>query len=507
MGKRLLPEKRARLAGLLAFSGGVLATVFVAGLAPAKGDEAVPRLLAPASDFSQAEPGEHLSGGAATSLYRPDGNAFSRPSSNLTVEQKMDFTVGNGFFKRIWVSSPASTQAADGLGPLHNARACQRCHLKDGRGHPPENSDDSAVSMFLRLSIPPQNEAQKAAIASGHLDVVEEPTYGTQFQDLAIAGHKPEGRVVVAWEELPVTLADGTELSLRKPAWSVDRLGYGPLHPDVMFSPRVAPPMIGLGLLEAVPEASLLALADPDDANHDGISGRTRKVLDKQTGELALGRFGWKLGNPTVRQQSDSAFNGDIGISTPLNPAPWGDCTEVQSFCREAPNGNSPQFDNLEAPEKVMRLVAFYSENLAVPVRRKVNDPQVLQGKKAFFEAGCIACHNPQFRTGEDPDQPHLSNQVIWPYTDLLLHDMGEGLADNRPEGTATGQEWRTPPLWGIGLTKTVNGHSFFLHDGRARNLEEAILWHGGEADPARMNYEHMEKETRDALLAFLNSL
>ena len=220
-----------------------------------------------------------------------------------------------------------------------------------------------------------------------------------------------------------------------------------------------------------------------------------------------LGRFGWKAGIPTIAQQAAEAFNGDIGISSTMIPAGSGDCTEKQPDCLNAPSGNSPNYQNVEVGDELFKLVQFYSQNLAVPARRKPDDPQVLNGKAIFYQIGCASCHNPKFVTGEVQGQPHLSHQLIWPYTDMLLHDMGEGLADNRPEGAATGSEWRTPPLWGVGLTETVSGHTLFLHDGRARNVTEAILWHGGEAEAARNKFAALSKADRDALLAFVNSL
>lgn len=204
---------------------------------------------------------------------------------------------------------------------------------------------------------------------------------------------------------------------------------------------------------------------------------------------------------------SAAAFSGDIGISTALHPSGAGECTEKQTSCMNAPSGNSPKYQNVEVGDELFKLVTFYSQNLAVPARRDPGDSKVLRGKKIFYEIGCARCHQPKFVTGEAPGQPHLSHQLIWPYTDLLLHDMGEGLADGRPEGKATGREWRTPPLWGIGLTETVSGHMLFLHDGRARNLTEAILWHGGEGEAARENFANLPKADRDALLAFVNSL
>lgn len=463
-------------------------------------------ILAPTSDFSKVERWEVLSGGSATNRKRFDRDAFSQPSSNLSFEERADFFVGNGLFRRIWVSAPSSTKSADGLGPLYNARGCQRCHLKDGRGHPPAGPNDSAVSMFLRLSVPPRTKAQENDLAAHRINVVAEPTYGGQLQDLSVPGHKPEGRMVIDYEDVPVTLAGGETVHLRKPSYSVADLGYGPMAPDVMLSPRVAQPMIGLGLLEAVAEKDILARADPDDANGDGISGRTNRVWSMDQGKVMLGRFGWKAGQPTLADQSASAFDGDVGISSPLVPAPWGDCTEAEAACRAGPHGDEAH-DGLEAGADVMDLILFYARNLAVPERRNANDPGVLRGKSLFYGAGCTGCHTPKSATRRDHEVHALAGQLIWPYTDLLLHDMGEGLADHRPEGLASGREWRTQPLWGIGLTGTVSEHSFFLHDGRARNLTEAILWHGGEAQAARDTFAAMPKEDRDALLSLLNSL
>ena len=290
--------------------------------------------------FDAPEADEALSGGQATSTRTPNRNAFSHSSANLPFAKELNFKVGNGFFRRLWVTAPASTQAADGLGPLYNARACQRCHLKDGRGHPPAGNhpEDDAVSMFLRLSIPPRTDGERALLASGRAAVIPEPTYGGQLQDFAIAGIRAEGRMEITYAEEPVTLGDGTVVSLRRPTYRVVDPQYGPLHPDTLLSPRVAPPMIGLGLLELVPEAAIVADADPDDANGDGISGRAQRVWDVAADRLALGRFGWKAGNPTVDQQSQGAFAGDMGITTGL--LPQAACQSTQADCLAAPDGD-----------------------------------------------------------------------------------------------------------------------------------------------------------------------
>jgi CxxC motif-containing protein (DUF1111 family) len=463
-------------------------------------------VTAPATDFDAAEPFEALPGGGATSRKAVNRDAFSNMAANLTFADEETFKLGNAFFKRVWVSSPSSTFAADGLGPLYNARSCQRCHLKDGRGHPPAGPDDTAISMFLRLSIPPQTDADRAAMADRTVQTIPEPTYGGQLQNFAVPGIPAEGRMAIDYVEEPVALAGNEAASLRRPTYSFADPAYGPPHPQMLLSPRVAPPMIGLGLIEAIHPDDILALADPEDRNRDGISGKAALARD-ESGKLVLGRFGWKASMPSIRLQSAHAFAGDIGISSPEMPAPWGDCTVRQTACRTAPNGVQESLGDTEAPPPVLDLVTFYAQHLAVPGRRDVDDPQVLAGKKLFYETGCTGCHTPKFVTSRNEPSRGTGFQLIWPYSDLLLHDMGAGLADNRPDGDATGQEWRTPPLWGIGLTETVNGHTFFLHDGRARNLLEAILWHGGEAQAARDRVVALSPSERAALIRFLESL
>jgi CxxC motif-containing protein (DUF1111 family) len=456
------------------------------------------------------EDGEKYPGGAATTRESIDTReAFSHFSHGIGFEGEAKFKVGNAIFRKLWVSAPSSTKGSDGLGPLYNSRSCQSCHFKDGRGHPPKSNypDDTAESMFLRLSIPPETDEQKRLLAAHKITTIDEPTYGGQLQDVAIQGHDGEGHMHIAYEEVPVRLGDGTEVSLRRPTYSITDLKYGALHPKTMMSPRVAPQMIGMGLLEAIPEEKVRANADPDDKDGDGISGRTNEAWSLANERVELGRFGWKAGMPSIAQQSASAFAGDMGLSTPLVHRASGDCTQAQRFCLDAPNGNTKRDGNLEVGKTIFDHLVFYAQNLAVPPRRNLDDPSVAEGKALFQKLGCQGCHTPSFTTGTVEGQPHLSNQKIWPYTNLLLHDMGDGLADGRPEGVASGQEWRTPPLWGVGLTETVSGHTFFLHDGRARNVEEAILWHGGEAQAARDGYAALSQEERAALLNFVNSL
>ncbi|MCU0073954.1 c-type cytochrome [Pseudomonas koreensis] len=450
--------------------------------------------------FTKAEPGEARSGGAAT-VRKSDQNAFSLPSANLPPSRRVDFSVGNSFFRSPWVIAPSTTTARDGLGPLFNTNACQNCHIKDGRGHPPTPDAANAVSMLVRLSIP---DAPAYAKVIEQVGVVPEPVYGGQFQDMAVPGVAPEGKVRVDYTPVPVRFKDGTEVELRKPVLQITQLGYGPMHPDTRFSARVAPPMIGLGLLEAIPEEAILANAAAQAKENNGINGRPNRVWDDEQQKTVMGRFGWKAGQPNLNQQNVHAFSGDMGLTTSLRP--FDDCTDAQTACKQAPNGNGPDGEP-EVSDNILRLVLFYSRNLAVPARRGVNDAQVLAGKNLFFQAGCQSCHTPKYTTAANAAEPELANQVIRPYSDLLLHDMGEGLADKRTEFQASGRDWRTPPLWGIGLTQAVSGHTQFLHDGRARNLLEAVLWHGGEAKAAQQQVLSFNAEQRAALLAFLNSL
>ncbi len=424
----------------------------------------------------------------------------------MPFERQLDFKVGNGIFKKVWVSSPSSTRSSDGLGPLFNARACQRCHLKDGRGHPPEPGE-RAESMVLQLSIQPRNADELAALRVRRKAGAPEPTYGGQLQNFSIQNIRAEGEMTISYQEVRVLLADDEMVFLRQPTYGIAGLHYGPLHPDTTLSARIAPPIIGMGLLEAIPESDILEHADPHDSNGDGISGRPNQVWSDQLEHVVLGRFGWKAGQPTIAQQAANAFQKDMGISTPIYANPYGDCTETQNECLSAAHGGPSADNTVEAGAKLFELLEFYARNLGVPARRDVGDTQVLKGKQLFYESNCVGCHVPKFVTRRDSIGEEQSFQLIWPYTDLLLHDMGEGLADSRPEGEATGREWRTPPLWGIGLTQMVSGHTRFLHDGRARNLLEAVIWHGGEAEAARQHVIQMTKEERAALLTFLGSL
>ncbi|MFP5077862.1 di-heme oxidoredictase family protein [Rhizobium sp. YIM 134829] len=445
--------------------------------------------------FDRLQPFETMAGGAATLVRLAGRDSLSQPTPLLDAAARSEFELGNALFEKLWVSAPSSTQASDGLGPLYNARACATCHVRDGRGHALDEGEPPP-SLVLRLI---------------GADDKGDPTYGRQLQTSAVPGQQAEARPVIRFETETVTLAGGEQVTLRRPHIALTDLAYGPLDPATHVSPRLAPAMTGLGLIEAIHPADLLAGADPDDRDGNGISGRAITVIDPATAQSALGRFGWKAEMPDIRAQAATAFSTDLGISTPERSESGGDCTVAQAACLAAPDGVQARLGPVEAPDPVLKLVADYARHLAVPARRGAERPEVLAGKALFFRSGCADCHRPSFVTGRQAPVP-FAFQLIWPYSDLLLHDMGEGLADPGPGGEerpdrAGRREWRTPPLWAIGLASEVDPRAGFLHDGRARTLQEAILWHGGEGQAARDRYSDLSAPERRALLAFVESL
>lgn len=450
-------------------------------------------------------PGDERTAGEAT-VFATGRNAFSFPAANLSDEERTRFAIGNSFFRRNWVEAPASTKARDGLGPHFIARSCGGCHVQDGRGAPPDVRKGIAqqpVALLMRLSLPGTPDAKSG--------VVPEPTYGDQFNNAAVQGVKAEGRVTLRWQAVPVRFADGTQLTLQKPIYGFADLAHGPMASNVMVSPRIAPQLIGVGLLEAIPEAEILRNA-ADQAALAGpvagpIKGQPNRVWDALAQAPMLGRFGWKANAATVAHQTAAAFVGDIGITSSLFPNEG--CTPTQNDCLAAPRGS--QAGQPEIDDKTLADVVFYQSTLAPPARRNVADARVQRGQKLFEQAQCAACHRPSYTTGVGPlptlTSRALSGQRIWPYTDLLLHDMGAALADGRPDFAANGQQWKTPPLWGIGLIRDVNGHQRLLHDGRARGVLEAVLWHGGEAEASKRQVLKMSRAEREAMVKFLESL
>lgn len=440
------------------------------------------------------EANQRFTGGANFTSFDFSLNAFGAEGRNLTFQQSIDFAVGNAKFDQPWVVAPASVKSMDGLGPFHNAISCGTCHFKDGRSKPPSTPQQPLNGLLFRLSIPGKS-------ANG--GAIPEPTYGGQLQDKAILDFKGEAQVEVSYTEMPGQYPDGETYSLRKPNYRFHSLQFGEFHANMMYSPRIAPQMMGLGLLENVPEASILEYADENDSNKDNISGKANYVWNAETKKKELGRFGWKANKSTIKTQVAGAFNGDMGLTTSLFPKT--DLTETQR--QKIGDNMPPSGGDPEVLDVILEDVTTYSLTLAVPAQRDYNKQSVLKGKQIFESLDCIKCHRPKMKTGIGHRIAALDNQTIRPYTDLLLHDMGDDLADNRPDFLATGNEWRTPPLWGIGLIPTVNKHQFLLHDGRARNVEEAILWHGGEAENANKQFKALTKEERELLIEFVNTL
>lgn len=437
-------------------------------------------------DLTGYEEGEEYQGGRNATVFDASLNAFGNSVPGLNGDQNSDFVVGNSFNRNPWVLAPSSTAARDGLGPFFNAVSCGSCHFKDGRGAPPEFGEP-AVALLMKISI---------AGTDVHGGPKAVPNFGTQLNPSYIPGvTEGEGNVTITYTEIPGTYPDGTTYSLRQPTYTFQN---GALS-NVMSSPRVAPVMFGTGLIEAIPESVILGFADASDLDGDGISGKPNYVWNAVTQTMSLGRLGWKSGAPSIKQQVAAAFVNDIGITSTLFPEEALDGTQLTY--NSLPNGGTP-----EITDNIFDKVIFYTAALAVPARRNVKDEDVLKGKLLFNEIGCNKCHIAKMETGASNYLPQLSQQTIFPYSDFLLHDMGSGLADNRPEFDADGREWRTTPLWGMGLTHTVNSHTYFLHDGRARGYEEAILWHGGEAETIKNKFMQLNSKQRNQIITFLKS-
>ena len=472
----------------------------------------------PMQQLASFDPQEIKQGGDS-GISITSAESYSKPSSNLTALRKGSFFIGNAFFQQPWVIAPASTDSRDGLGALFNVAACQSCHVKDGRGHAPMSSKDDADSLLIRLSMPATTDEQRQQLQDSLIEKVVHPMYGGQLQDRGIQGVPAEARISVQWTDMPVTFADGYVETLRAPSFKLTKPGYGAFDNEMMVSPRVALPMIGLGLLEQIPDDDIKKQAVNNNSTSD-ISGKFNWVMDPQTGKHALGRFGWKAGQTKLITQNQSAFNEDMGLTS--NIRPHESCMPSQTACIKATTGADEQGNGktpVEVNDEVAKFVEFYTRNLAVPHRRNADDKLVLAGKKRFYDMGCQSCHTPRYQLPKtDDDHLEQHGQVIYPYTDLLLHDMGDDLADRTIAGKlpakdtqveflANSYEWRTPALWGIGLAQNVDSQATFLHDGRARTLMEAVLWHGGEAEKQRQKVLKLDKQGRAELDAFLKSL
>ena len=433
--------------------------------------------------------------GGDTTVVTHGPRAFRSIAPNADNDLVFDFLFGQRMFDVVWDDAVISP-ALDGLGPTYNRTACRECHEGNGRGQPPENVGAEMKSILVRLSVPGTDQ---------HGGPKPVPNYGDQLQDRSVQGVRAEGKAIMEWEEIEGEYGDGTPYSLRKPTIKFLGLRDGEMPDDVMTSARVAAQVLGLGLLQSIPEENLYALADPDDANGDGISGRVNVAWDAVNEKMATGRFGWKANVPTIHHQSAGAALGDMGMTTALFQENL--CEPIQTDCIEMAATRAAQIGTPEIVPELFDPIVLYLKHVGVPRQRDADSPAVKRGEQLFRGIGCVGCHMPTQVTDENAEYPALRNQVFHPFTDLLLHDMGEGLADGRPDFEASGSEWRTAPLWGIGMVHDVGEFNFYLNDGRARSLSEAILWHGGEAENPREVFRNLAKDQRDDILAFLNSL
>lgn len=445
----------------------------------------------PASNAPEFDTSELLPGGGATAS-RLQTRSYVFPGGHIKGMEQLDFWTGFSLFRDPWVIAPSSTRDRDGLGPLFNTRSCISCHHAGGRGPMAEEGISKPSSLLLRLGS--TDPAQRKV----------DSQYGGQIQPRSIdPSVVAEAKLDLRYKMVNGQFADGETYTLRQPEYRLVELSQGPLDPDIGISPRFAPNIYGMGLLDAIPEASLLALEDVDDRDQDGISGRYNRVPEQRSGEIQIGRYGFKARHPSLAQQVAAAFQGDIGItSSGFNEE---SCTEKQPQCTKVASWGGHQ--GVEIPDKLLALVIEFNQHLAVPPARNLGSHKVQAGRKLFYQLDCQGCHTPSHTTDTEYTVPSLRGHKIWPYTDLALHDMGSGLADGVFEFDANGQEWRTPPLWGIGLQKKILNREHFLHDGRARSLEEAVLWHGGEAAVSQQKYTQLDKQQRDQLLAFLQAI
>ncbi|WP_394203412.1 di-heme oxidoredictase family protein [Shewanella waksmanii] len=492
--------------------------------------------------------------GGETTTYdaAASGHGFSTPAPNLTAAELELHLAGDLGFETAFTTAPNLEHPdLDGLGPVFNNADCNSCHQRDGRNSTPlipvgetRVKLGSDAGIFLRISLAADEPCIEGTPSNNYCAPIPVPDFGGQLFHRGVLQARPDWQqnhfggqadVYLSYETHQVTYPDGHTVTLKKPLFEVENPYDAPgetkqsanvtsnlLQDDVLMGWRNGMPVFGLGLLEAIPEADILALVDEDDSNQDGISGRANYVFDAvkaQDGDpnpVSLGRFGWKANTPSVRVQSLGALRGDIGITNPLFPDESIVGTSLHDSYLTRTGFVDTGSDENGAPEADAAFsdsVVFYAETLAVPARRNVQDADVREGARLFSEINCSGCHQPKFVTksqgqiGGGEMIAGLKGQTIYPFTDMLLHDMGEGLADNRPDFLADGQEWRTRPLWGIGLTQTVNPQAGFLHDGRAATIEEAILWHGGEAQNSTDKFMELTAAERQQLIAFVMSL
>ena len=468
--------------------------------------------------FQQSE----LSPGGTMTVKRLQKQSYIHPGAAVTGMQKMNFWTGFSFFRDPWIASPSSTKSRDGLGPLFNTRSCISCHDAGSRGPMAEVGESMPTSLVIKLGVRDKfddsNHQTKKSKSIDKLTLVD-PNYGDQIQPRGLLfrhpklEHAPKGEALLklSYQTIDGRYADGTLYQLSKPKYQLTKMAYGDLADHIGLTPRFAPNIFGAGLLDAIHVDDLLAQEDIDDNNRDGISAKYNRVLNIATGTVDIGRFPFKAKHPTLAQQIAAAFRNDIGITSRLFPTE--SCTEQQIICQQTARLGESSIDNnhhqtsFEISDKLFSLVVSFNQLLGVPPARNLTTEKVLKGREHFYQLGCQQCHTPSYRTDKNYPVEVLADQLIWPYSDLALHDMGEMLADNVKEDDANGQEWRTPPLWGIGLQKSTTKQQRFLHDGRANSISEAILWHGGEAEQVQKKFTQLTSNQRQELIRFLQAI
>ena len=423
--------------------------------------------------------------------YKKDKSLFIKPIKNLSDKQYDTFILGRSFFTIPWVEAPSATTARDGLGPLFNANTCASCHPGNGRGNLYNKDNQFSRNLIAKLSIKNRfTKEHKEILKTSAL--IMEPNYGMQIAINGIHGVNYEAKPDIKFKEKKVVFPDGEIAMLLKPTYALKDLQYGPLHKDAILTFRLAPSLNGLGLIEDISDEDILKNQDEFDKNNDGISGRANFVYSAITKEMELGRYSWKASIATLKQQTADAANNDMGITTSIFPNDT--CTKNQKACNEAPKPR----DSIDLTDLRLDAITYYLKNRKTYSAKK--DKAYKEGLEIFKTIGCISCHIDSFVTKK--------GVKISPFTDMLLHDMGEELADGRSEFKARGNEWRTPPLWGLALHEKINKRKpRLLHDGRARDFQEAILWHGGEARTSKENYMNLEKELRKKLIKFLEKV
>lgn len=417
---------------------------------------------------------------------------FSDPAEGLNDAELADFIAGQALFDTVWTPAGSGDPETDGLGPLFNAESCAACHLSTGRRQVPPQGELVSPGLIIRISV-----GQDPATG----EAVPEPIYGDQLQDQSVDGLEPEASVFTNYVTQSDFYADGTQYDILWPTVNIRNRNHGDITPGFRTSARIGSQLIGMGLLELIPEEQILALADPNDANGDGISGRPNGVWNPQTQQIELGRFGWKSNVVGLDQQIAQAFNDDLGLTSSLVPGL--NCAPQQQVCFDASGDITDA--GVEVSNEQLALLTHYMRTLGVPEPRTAESDEALRGQEHFRDFGCASCHVESLTTGVSSIDA-LSEQTIAPYTDMLLHDLGFDMSDSRPDFGASAVEWRTAPLWGLGLVP-VDDDRGLLHDGRARDIEEAILWHGGEGRISRDNFINAELAQREELLAFLESL